>query len=132
MSPARREQVMSPQTRTALGLPPSGLDPFVAAPRTVPVREEVAELPALAITLRVQRRLAIRTMTILLGTLLIGPPALVAASSIGGQRLLGMPLLWLLLGFLVYPALWVLAARHRRAADRVEAALDRRDTQIAG
>ena len=132
MSPPRRAQVMSPQTRTALGLPPSGLDPFVAAARTVPAREEVSELPALAITLRVQRSLAIRTMTILLGTLLIGPPLLVAASSIGRLRLFGVPLLWLLLGFLVYPALWVLAVRHRRAADRVEAALDRRDTQISG
>lgn len=130
MSSPRREQVMSPQTRTALGLPPSGLDP----PRASLAREEVAgtELPALAITLRVQRLLAIRTMTILVVTLLVGPLVLVAVASLGRVRLFGMPLVWIVLGFAVYPALWLLAVRHRRAADRVEAALDRRDTQIAG
>jgi hypothetical protein len=124
---------MSPQMRTALGLPPSGLDHVAASERPVSPSDELSSvhLPALAITLRVQRRLAIRTMAILLGALLLVPP-LVAAPFLGRLRLAGVPVLWLLLGFLVYPVLLLLASRHQRAADRLEAELDRRDIQISG
>lgn len=124
---------MSPQMRAALGLPPSGLAPAPPA-RAASSPDELAraQLPALAITLRVQRRLAIRTMSVLIGSLLLVPPALVAAPSLERLRVAGVPVLWLLLGVGVYPALLLLASRHRRAADRLETELDRRDTQISG
>jgi hypothetical protein len=114
---------MSPQTRAALGLGVRTARPAAAEapPRAEPA--PYAGLPAgLAVDMRVQRRLALRTMGLLLGGLLILAPALVELER-ARLRLLGVPLTWLLLGVAVYPALMLLAHRHRRAVDSLEAAM---------
>ncbi len=121
---------MSPQMRSALGLPPSALSGEQQPAEAAPASAE-ATLPALAVTLRVQRRLAIRTMSILIGALLLAPLLLAVLPGLARLHIGAIPLVWILLGVLAYPALLLLAHHHRRTADRLEAALALRDDRAA-
>jgi hypothetical protein len=84
---------------------------------------------SLAIVMRVQRRLAIRTMSMLFGGLVLIPLILALATGLNDVRLGSVPVVWLLLGGVAYPALWLLAAHHRRAVDRLDRALVDRGTR---
>jgi hypothetical protein len=118
----RRERVMSPQTRSALGLPASG----APALRRVVRGRGPGELSALAVSLRVQRRLAVRTMAVLFLAAAGGPLLFAVLGSADSLRVFDIPVTWLVLGALVYPALYVLAKRHADAADRLEDELEQR------
>jgi hypothetical protein len=71
--------------------------------------------------LRSQLRLAV-TVLVTTAVLLGGLPLLFAlAPGVAATRPLGVPLPWLLLGVLVYPALWLGARWYVRHAERNEA-----------
>lgn len=110
---SRRMRVTSPQTRIALARrhrPGQPLLPLPAPADTASARAMFAR----------QRRLAIRTMC-RLGAVLFGLSGLIAAApALDEVRLAGFPVSWLLVGFLVYPVLVVLAAAHVRAAEHAE------------
>lgn len=113
--------------RAALGLAPAerrAADTPPANPAPVQTPVEVA---GIAVTLRVQRRLALRTMALLIGALMLLPIGLALVPGLEHVRLVGIPVSWLLLGVAAYPALLLLAAHHRRAVDRLEGALARRE-----
>ena len=129
---------MSPQTRAALGLAAVPVAPLPVAPLPVaplpvaplPVRRPASgrdDAAELAVTMRVQRNLAIHTMAVLLGGLIAIPLALAAAPGLDRIRLGPVPLVWIVLGAGVYPLLLLLAARHRRSVDRLEDALAERE-----
>jgi hypothetical protein len=69
-----------------------------------------------------QRRLAVRVCAAV-GAMLVGTALLSAAApGVMGARILGIPLAWLVLGLLVYPALLGIAAYAVRTAERNERA----------
>jgi hypothetical protein len=78
--------------------------------------------------MRVQRRLALRTMGVLLGGLFALPLLLVWIDP-AHLRLLGVPVTWLVLGIAIYPALLFVAHRHRRAVDSLESAMAARQSR---
>jgi hypothetical protein len=121
----RRHRVMSPQTRAALGLPPAAGGEMPA----VEDRVVAADNAGLAVTMRVQRNLAFRTMAMLLGALILVPLVLAGAPVLVRLRVGSVPLSWLVLGVAFYPLLLLLAVRHRRAVDRLEAALAARQAR---
>lgn len=70
---------------------------------------------------REQLALALR-LAVVVGVGLGGLPLLFAvAPELGTVRLLGVPLPWLLLGFLAYPFLFAAGAAHVHLAERIEA-----------
>lgn len=123
--PARR-RVMSPQTRAALGLPRAQGAPARPAVSMPASGEDAA---ALAVTMRVQRNLALRTMTLLLGGLVLLAVVLAVAPNLSSIRIASVPLVWIVLGAAVYPLLLLLAARHRRSVDQLEQALLAREAR---
>jgi hypothetical protein len=70
--------------------------------------------------LREQGRLAIGVLVVLFGTLGALPLAFHLWPALAAQRLLGVPLPWLLLGLAVYPFLLLLGWLYVRAAERNE------------
>ena len=112
--PPRRERVVSPRTQA----------PRAAAAR--PVRHEIDEQTGVGDVymqslIRLQLRLAVGVCVIfavLLGGL---PLALTLQPQLSSVHVLGLPLPWLLLGVLVYPALVVGAWLYIRQAERNEA-----------
>lgn len=70
--------------------------------------------------IRAQLALALRIFAVF-GSLLLGLPALFATwPAIGGFRVFGLPLPWLILGGLVYPVLVLLGLLYVRQAERNE------------
>jgi hypothetical protein len=132
----RRQRVMSPQTRQALargrGRPPHGPRVETGRRLTHPAGPPgggtggLAGSPSVAVALRAQRRLATRTMAVLLGALLLLPLllAVLPALDVGES--------WALLGVAAYPLLLGLAVRHRRATDRLESEIERRANRVGG
>lgn len=70
--------------------------------------------------LREQGRLAVVVLVVLFGGLGSLPLVFHLWPHLAEVRALGMPLPWLALGFLVYPALWVVGWGYVRAAERNE------------
>jgi hypothetical protein len=108
----------------------------ITSPRTVAARSRTrrsnaSEIDALTrlgevyvkSLMRAQLRLAayvVVALTVTLG----GLPLLFRLVPVGDVHLLGIPLTWLLLGFVVYPWLLVLAWWYVRRAERNEAAFE--------
>ncbi|MEU6646377.1 hypothetical protein ABZ863_28045 [Saccharomonospora sp. NPDC046836] len=113
MSPHRRVTVTSPQTRLAHARRryrgrwrPTTLDP--------------AEAPRAVALYRVQLRWAIVTL-VLLFALIFGLPLLLAAwPALDEVRLLGIPMSWLAMVVVPFPAMVALAFWHLRRAERAE------------
>jgi hypothetical protein len=111
--PPRRVAVASPRT-AAVRRPPGR-----AALRALDEQDLVGELLVRSLV-RAQLLLALRLLTVLAG-LLGGLPLLFAVvPSARDVEVLGLPLPWLVLGVLVYPALVVGGAVHLRLAERHE------------
>jgi len=132
MTEPGRRTVMSPQTRAALGLATDAQSTRAARARTAPTRTAAGEsardtVTGLAVAMRVQRRLALRTMAALLAGLLLLPVVLEHAPHVASWRIADVPIVWIVLGGLVYPALWVLAEHHRKSVERLEQQLAARD-----
>ena len=70
--------------------------------------------------LRVQLGLALRIIGLLAAGVGSLPLVFYLAPGLAGVRVLGLPLSWLLLGFLVYPAIVALGWRYVRRAERNE------------
>ena len=70
--------------------------------------------------LRVQLRLALRILAVLVGTVGVLPLIFHLVPDLADVRLLGVPVAWVLLGGLVYPWLVLLGWRYVRAAERNE------------
>ncbi len=112
-APPRRVAVTSPRT-TAVRRPPGR-----AALRALSEQDVVGELLVRSLV-RAQLLLAVRLLLVLL-VLLGGVPLLFAlAPSTRDVVLLGLPLPWLVLGVLVYPALVLGGLVHLRLAERHE------------
>lgn len=128
MSAPRRVRVTSPQTRIALSrryhpaqhlLPPPAHDTFGAEAHDTFGAEAQARAAAARVRFARQRRLAVRTLCAL-GGVLFGLSGLVAALPVLDQvRVAEKPVSWLLMG-VSYPLLFVVAAGHVRAAERIE------------
>ncbi len=117
-----RVTVMSPQTRLALQDHRSSARPPSLATRP----DSLDDSARLAVLLRVHRRLAARTMAIVFAGV-FGLPILVALlPDLTDVRLLGVPIVWLLLGVGLYPLMLLLAHRHARRAELVDDRLSRR------
>lgn len=113
VDPPRRVAVTSP--RTSAVRPPPG----PSARRALDEQDVVGELLVRSLV-RAQLLLALRMLAVL-AVLLGGLPllfALVPASR--SVQLLGVPLPWLVLGVLVYPALLLCGLVHVRLAERHE------------
>ncbi len=92
-----------------------------SAAREIDAQSQVGEV-YLASLLRVQLRLGL-TVLLLLGVLVGGLPLVFwLLPEVTGAHVLGMPLAWGLLGFVVYPTLVLLGWWYVRAAERNEAA----------
>ena len=111
--PPRRVVVTGPRSPT-VRRPPGA--PGV---RALDEQTAVGELLVRSL-IRAQLQLALRSAAVL-GVLLGGLPLLFAlAPGTRDARVLGLPLPWLLLGVLVYPALWLVGWVHVRLAERNE------------
>lgn len=111
--PPRRVRVTSPRT-AAVRRPPGR-----AALRALDEQDLVGELLVRSLV-RAQLLLALRLLTVL-AVLLGGLPLLFAVvPATRDLQVLGLPLPWLVLGVLVYPALVVGGAVHLRLAERHE------------
>ena len=111
--PPRRVTVTSPRT-AAVRRPPGR-----AALRALDEQDLVGELLVRSLV-RAQLLLALRLLTVL-AVLLGGLPLLFAVvPATRDLDVLGLPLPWLVLGVLVYPALVVGGAVHLRLAERHE------------
>jgi hypothetical protein len=111
--PPRRVRVTSP--RTSAVRRPAGR----SALRALDEQDLVGELLVRSLV-RTQLLLALRALAVV-GLLLGGLPLLfVLAPSTRDVSVLGLPLPWLVLGVLVYPALVVAGAVHLRLAERNE------------
>lgn len=111
--PSRRVAVMSPQTRLA------------HARRRQRGRWRLPRLEAIDAeralrNYRLQRRRGVSALLLLFGLLLGLPMVLVAWPSLDEVRLLGIPVSWLVLAVLPYPALVLLGHWHLRRAERIE------------
>jgi hypothetical protein len=112
---AERVRVTSPRTTSApRRTPPS-------AAREIDVQSQVGEV-YLRSLLRTQLRLGLTVLLVL--AVLVGglPLAFWLLPDVMSTRVLGMPLAWGLLGFVVYPVLVLLGWWYVRAAERNEAA----------
>lgn len=111
--PPKRVVVTSP--RTAAARRPPGR----SALRALDEQDHIGELLVRSLV-RAQLLLALKLLTVL-GVLLGGLPLLFAlAPGTRGVVLLGLPLPWLVLGVLVYPALVLGGWVHLRLAERQE------------
>lgn len=110
--PPRRTRVTSP--RTAAGRPRR-----VNVPSEIDAQTRIGEI-YMSSLLRTQLRLALAVILVL-AVLVAGLPLYFwLFPQLGDVVVLGMPLAWVLLGFVVYPLLVVLAWWYVRAAERNE------------
>ena len=113
MTRQRRVAVTSPQTRLALAGRRTGVP--AAPPHLAPADAERAR--------RIHRQQLRYALTVLglLAALLLGLPVLLAAAAeLDEVRLVGIPVSWLAVAVLPYPALVVLAWWQLRRAERTE------------
>lgn len=111
--PAQRVRVTSPRTTAR-------------RTRTVPVVAEIDAQSAVGEVymrslVRSQLRLAIWVITVVAGSLVCLPLLFELVPEVAERPVAGIPLRWLLLGFVVYPALVAGAWWYVRAAERTEA-----------
>ena len=107
-----RVRVTGPPRRRASVVRPAGT-------REIDAGTEVGEVYMRSL-LREQRRLAIRVLAVLATTVGGLPLLFVAWPSLAAERLLGVPVAWVLLGVLVYPWLLFLGWRYLRHAEQNE------------
>jgi hypothetical protein len=69
---------------------------------------------------RAQLAASIRTAVLALAVFAPLPALFALVPAFGQARVLGIPVVWWLLGVLAYPALYLLARWHRRHAERIE------------
>jgi hypothetical protein len=99
----------------------------VRRPEALPASREIDEQTALGSAymdslIGAQLRLALRVLSATVGVLVLVPALFVLIPPARSAQLLGVPLPWLGLGVLVYPALWVAARYYVRQAERHEKA----------
>jgi hypothetical protein len=111
-----RVTVMSPQTRLALR------DQRVSAGSRRPAirPDSFADSARLAVLLRVHRRLALQTMSMIFAGIFGLPTVLSLLPDVTDVRLLGVPIVWLLLGVGLYPPMFLVARWHTRRAELVD------------
>jgi hypothetical protein len=111
-----RITVMSRQTRLALQNP--------RVPARAPTRaarpDSLDDSARLAVLLRVHRSLAAQTMAMVLAGTLGLPLVLSLLPDLSDVRLLGVPVIWLVLGVSLYPLMLMLGRWHTRRAERVD------------
>ena len=107
-----RVRVTGPPRRRASGVRP-------AATREIDAGSEVGEVYMRSL-LGEQRRLAMRVLAVLAMTVAGLPALFYVWPALSEQRLLGVPLAWVLLGVLVYPWLLFLGWRFLRHAEQNE------------
>ena len=114
---AERVRVTSPRTTSARRRTPP--DPVATAAREIDAQSQVGEV-YLRSLLRTQLRLGLTVLLVL--AVVVGglPLAFWLLPDLMGTRVLGMPLAWGLLGFLVYPVLVLMGWWYVRAAERNE------------
>jgi putative solute:sodium symporter small subunit len=105
---------MSRSTRQARLTGRSGPTPRILAD------DDPGEVARLAVLMRVHRRLALQTMTVLLAGLFGLALLLSALPEVTSTRLLDVPVVWWVLGLGVYPVLLLLGHWHARRAERVD------------
>ncbi|MCE6994798.1 DUF485 domain-containing protein [Saccharothrix sp. S26] len=111
--PTQRVVVTSPRTRAP------------RAPRPYPASREIDEQSELGAVymrslIRTQRRLGLLLCAVVCGSVAALPLVFTFAPDVGAQRLLGLPLPWLLLGFLVFPVFVLAGWFYVRQAERNE------------
>lgn len=111
--PSRRVTVMSPQTRLAHARRRQ-------RGRWRLPRLEAADAERALRNYRLQRKCGISALVLLFALLLGLPVVFAALPSLDEVRLFGIPVSWLALGVLPYPALVVLGHWHLRRAERIE------------
>ncbi|MGH3756543.1 hypothetical protein [Actinophytocola sp.] len=109
----KRVAVMSPQTRLAHSR--RRLRGRWRVPKLDPAGAERA-----AVLYRAQRRLAVAPLVLLFVGMLGLPLVFAVFPALDELRLLGIPVSWLALAVLPYPALTLLAAWHLRRAEHAE------------
>jgi hypothetical protein len=117
-----RVTVMSRSTRQSLekGRPTSGPPTWIA-----PAADSPSDTTHLAVLLRVHRLLALRTMATAFAGLFGVPLVLSQLPDLTGVTLLGVPVLWGLLGAGAYPLLFLLGRHHALRAEQVDDQLSR-------
>lgn len=111
--PPRRVRVTSPRMTPAAR--PQRLQPI----REIDEQTEVGEVYMRSL-LRTQLRLGLTVLAVVVLTLAGMPLLFAAVPELARARLGGIPLAWLVLGGLVYPALFAAAWWHVRLAERAE------------
>jgi putative solute:sodium symporter small subunit len=114
VSRPERITVMSQSTRQARL---SGRPSVGPPPRDTTGPHDAARL---AVLMRVHRRLALQTMAILVVGLFGLALLLASLPDLTSTRVLGVPVIWWVLGFGVYPWLLLLGHWHARRAERVD------------
>ncbi len=112
-----RVTVMSRSTRHSLeqGRVASGPTPWIA-----PAADSPTDTTRLAVLLRVHRRLAARTMATAFAVLFGVPLGLSKLPDLIGVTLLGVPVVWGLLGAGCYPLLFLLGRHHACRAEQID------------
>ncbi len=113
----------TPPERVRVTGPPRRRTPGRAAParaREIDQETRLGEI-YMGSLLREQGRLAIGVLVVLFGTLGALPLAFHLWPAMAAERVLGVPVPWLLLGVAVYPFLLLLGWVYVRAAERNEA-----------
>jgi uncharacterized BrkB/YihY/UPF0761 family membrane protein len=111
-TPGRRVTVTSPKTIAAR-------KQRLVAAREIDAQTRIGDAYMRSL-IRTQLRLAAAVLVVLAVTVGGLPLLFVVAPGVRSEHLLGLPLPWLLLGFLVYPALLALAWYYVRQAERNE------------
>ncbi|QQQ74532.1 DUF485 domain-containing protein [Saccharothrix sp. 6-C] len=109
----QRVVVTSPRTRAP------------RAPRPYPASREIDEQSELGAVymrslIRTQRRLGLLLCAVVCGSVAALPLVFTLAPQVAAQRLLGLPLPWLLLGLLVFPVFVLAGWFYVRQAERSE------------
>jgi hypothetical protein len=110
-----------PRTRVRVTGPRTGRRRPTTVAAEIDARTELGAVYMRSLV-RSQLRLALGVVLVLAATLGAVPLALALAPSLGRLDLLGVPVVWLVLGALAYPFLVVLAVGYVRRAERNEAA----------
>jgi hypothetical protein len=113
VSRPERVTVMSTRTRAARSSGP-------APRRQTSLPSDAGDAARLAVLLRVHRRLAAQTMSLVLIVLLGLPLGLSFLPDLTDTTVLGLPVLWWLLGVGIYPAMLLLGRWHARGVERVD------------
>ena len=111
-TPSPRVRVTGPPRRPASVVRPAGT-------RKIDAGTELGAVYMRSL-LREQRRLALRVLAVLMLTVGVLPLLFHLVPGLAELRVVGVPLSWLLLGFLVYPWLVFLGWRYLRRAENNE------------